>query len=128
MQLKIPCVPILTNHTRANVCLVVDTMRKAEPNKPVFDVMECPPPCEDFPHVNHIDLSDVSIQLLWACEAKCLEKLLKLAAEEGVHNIGLEYDQQSLKWMQTGLAKFLGVEVLTGQELADASDTAFEMA
>jgi hypothetical protein len=122
MQLKLPRVPLLSDHTRANVRLVIDTMKKIVPDVPFQNYLDCPPPFEHSSNVQHVNISDIPTQLLWACEVKRLESLVRKAAEAGVRDVGSEYDVHTLNWMRSGLPLFLGIRVISGQELHNAAN------
>ncbi|KAK7032451.1 hypothetical protein VNI00_013009 [Paramarasmius palmivorus] len=119
MERKIPQLSFITPRTRANVRLIINTMKKLIPGHDVlFDAMDCPS-SQPFQEVQHVvDLSDVPLHQLWATEFIRIHS----SFSHFRHPVSMRYDRYEANWLQTRLPQFLGIDALSGQGLIDAAN------
>ncbi|KAK7051115.1 hypothetical protein VNI00_005227 [Paramarasmius palmivorus] len=124
VQLMEPDLHLLTARFRACVATVANTLvsviRDDETRSVVAAALSCSP---GEPGLEK-DFSCLSTQQLWCAEVVRLEGFLL-----GYHDVGqretplARRDQETLDWLRGDLARFLGVQVVTGDELYELADS-----
>ncbi|KAK7045519.1 hypothetical protein VNI00_007351 [Paramarasmius palmivorus] len=122
---EITRISVLAPKTRANVRLVIDTMRGLVPTEnDIFSPMDCPLQARDSSVVlESLNLSYIPTEQLWALEVEMLEDRLRRYGEgHTINRFSARYNRFALHWMQTQLAQFLGISVPSGDDLVSAID------